>query len=160
MTKETLIAGLALVLAASPLIAQERGGPGRGMDRPEFSEFDADGDGLVTQAEIEAFAENRFASLDTDGSGTVSKDEFVARAVTRATERAEAMFDRLDVDGDGSLSQDAIAAQRGRGPNAERIIARLDTDGDGAVSEEEFEAMSERHARAGKRHGKKWHRNN
>lgn len=154
MMKSTLIAGLALTLAASPLIAQERGGAGRGMDRPDFSEFDADGDGLVTEAEIEAYADNRFADLDSNGDGSVSQDEFVARAVVRATERASAMFERLDVDGDGSLSRDAIEARRGRGPGAERIIARLDTDGDGAVSEEEYEAFKGRHARAGKREGK------
>lgn len=158
--KTTAIAGLALILAATPLIAQDRGGFGRGMERPDFSEFDADGDGLVTEAEINAHGDARFADLDANGDGNVSSDEFVARAVARATERAEAMFDRLDADGDGLLSRDAVEAQRGRGPGAERIIARLDTDEDGAISEEEFEAFKGRHARAGKRHGGKKSRHN
>ena len=103
-----------------------------------FEEFDADGDGSVTAAEIEAHRVARFAELDADGNGQISRQEFMDHAAARAGERAGTMFDRLDADGDGTLSRDAIEARRGPGPDAARMIERFDADGDGAVSETEL----------------------
>jgi Ca2+-binding EF-hand superfamily protein len=121
---------------------------GRGMqgDGPMagFAEFDMDGDGRVTVAEIEAFRVSRFAELDADGDGQVSRQEFMDHAAARAGERAGTMFDRLDADGDGMLSRDAIEARRGSGPDAERLLRRFDADGDGAVTEEELAEARER----------------
>lgn len=106
-----------------------------------IEEFDTDGDGKVTAAEIEAHRAARFAELDTDGNGQVSRDEFMAHAAAKASERAAEMFERLDADGDGTLSRDAIEAMGGRGgPDAERLIARFDADGDGAISAEEIDS--------------------
>jgi hypothetical protein len=120
-------------------------GRGMGGDGPmaRFDRFDADGDGRVTEAEIEAFRAARFAELDADGNGAVSRQEFTDHAAARAGDRAGAMFDRFDADGDGVLSRDAIEAQRGLGPDAGRLIGRFDADGDGAVSREELADMRE-----------------
>ncbi len=171
MMKTTLIAGLFLTAAAVPLAAQGMGGPGGPEGegrRPTFEMLDADGDGKVTQAEIEAFRANRFAEVDADGDGVVTLEEFTAQAVARATERAAEMFGRLDADGDGTLSRDVLEARGPRGPMDEgRMFARLDADGDGAISLEEFEAMKERraemrgHREEGGRgdHGRRWMRN-
>jgi Ca2+-binding EF-hand superfamily protein len=160
MMKTTLIAGLFLSAAAVPLLAQGMmaedgpGGPGAGRGMMMFEEFDANGDGKVTQDEIDARREARFAEVDANGDGQVSLDEFTAQAAKRATERAKAMFERLDVDGDGMLSQDVLALRQGRGgPDGSRMIAMLDTDGDGAISEEEFQAAMDRRAEMRGEHG-------
>jgi hypothetical protein len=59
------------------------GGPGGG-DRSGFrggggfARADADGDGVVTRAEVETQTRDRFERLDADGDGTVTRDELVA----------------------------------------------------------------------------------
>ncbi len=156
-TKLTMAAALAAMVAGSAVYAaggQGRGGP-RGM-QIEFSQLDADGDGLVTQAELEAHRSARFTEIDADGNGEVSLEEFQSHAQARSSERAAEMFARLDADGDGVLSRDVLEAQGGRrGGGA--LLERIDSDGDGAISEAEFEAMKERLAERrggfGKRHG-------
>ena len=161
MKMTTLTLALLGTTLALPAVAQSSGGPGDRM--PSFEVLDADGDGKVTEAELEAFRASRFAEIDTDGDGTVTRDEFVARSVAQAEERADRMFERLDADGDGALSRDALEARRGgRGPDPARMISRLDSDGDGAVSQEEFNAARERIAERleGRGHGKRFkHRN-
>jgi hypothetical protein len=112
-------------------------GRGMGGDGPmaQFDRFDADGDGRVTEAEIEAFRAARFAELDADGNGAVSRQEFIDHAAARAGERAGAMFDRFDA---GRRRRPVAGrdrgAQQGLGPDAARLIERFDADGDGAVS--------------------------
>jgi Ca2+-binding EF-hand superfamily protein len=152
MKRTTMIgAGLAALLATTAGVALAQGaqdGMMQGMrgDGPMamFEEFDADGNGSVTAAEIEAHRAARFAELDADGNGQVSRQEFMDHAAARAGERAGTMFDRLDADGDGTLSRDAIEAGRGPGPDAARMIERFDADGDGAVSEAEVAEARDR----------------
>lgn len=85
---------------------------------------DADGDGVVTRAEIEREAVDRFVMLDGNGDGTVSRDEFAARSgagrrrdpdrprapFTREkyVGRALSRFDRRDRDDDGRLSGEEL----------------------------------------------------
>jgi Ca2+-binding EF-hand superfamily protein len=80
---------------------------------------DADGDGVITLAEINAAVQARFErisdqrdgrfdrfvpmSLDADGDGAVSRAE-LETAVRRE-------FDSLDKDGDGKISMDELAAR-------------------------------------------------
>ena len=158
-TKLTIFASLTAMLLGTAALAA--GGDARHGPRGApivFSELDADGDGLVTQAELDAHREARFADVDTDGDGAISLEEFTEHAAMRSSERAAQMFARLDADGDGVLSRDVLEARGGRGPGAGAMIERLDADGDGAVSEEEFAAMKERFGeRRGPRGG---HRNN
>ncbi len=153
MIRPTLIALVVLTGAASAAFAQASDGPGR--ERMSFETFDTDGDGQITQAEVDAHRQARFAEVDTDGDNQVSRDEFLSHSARQAGDRAGRMFDRLDADGDGLLSRD-LAEQRAPGRD---IVTRLDTDGDGAVSEAEFEEMRDRMAerRGGKgRHGGGW----
>lgn len=152
--KTTLISALALTVAALPLAAQPMGGPGGDM-RPGFEEFDADGDGSVTRAEVDAFRAGRFAEVDADGDGSVTREEFTAHVVARATERAAEMFERLDADGDGALSRDALEARGPGGALEGRIFAMLDADGDGAIAREEHDAAMERRAGMHEEHGRK-----
>jgi len=76
----------------------------------KFQEADANSDGQLTQAELEAFKaaekerreaerkKKKFEALDADGNGSASLEEFLAA-------RPEA-FDRMDRNDDGFLSED------------------------------------------------------
>lgn len=154
-TKWTLAGAAAAALIAGALaVTAVHASPGERGARMDFGQMDADGDGLVTAAELEALREARWAALDADGDGSVTREEFAAHAAARADDRAGRMFDRLDADGDGVLGRDALAAGFGRGPDAERMIGRFDTDGDGAISEAEFdEARADMRGRFGGRFG-------
>jgi hypothetical protein len=133
----------------------ERGGMGMG-DRGEgrgatldemFDTIDADKDGKVTFAEMEAHRTAEFAAADTNKDGALSADELSARALARfqekLAERTQAMLDNMDNDGSGGLSEDEL----GEGPGM-RHFARIDTDNDGAITEAEAEgAMQHRRKR-------------
>ena len=66
--------------------------------------FDADADGVVTQAELDAGLAALVTKYDADGDGTLSLDEFAglhAELMRPMTVRA---FQWIDADGDGALS--------------------------------------------------------
>ena len=131
-----------------------------GGERLSFETLDTDGDGLVTQAELDALRDDRFAALDSNGDGSLTQEEFseraTKRAVARARKRSEKMFQRLDSDGDGLVSLDKLkAGQDSRRDSGKGMIARLDANGDGAVSEAEFDVGRERQARLRKKAGGK-----
>ena len=136
LTAVAVVAALAGTTVAGASLADHRGGgmglPGAGplgLDSAEtFAAADADGDGLLTQAEIDRLAGERLAAHDANGDGTLSLEEFAAlwNEVTRpVTVRA---FQALDADGDAVVTraeyERAVAG----------IVRRLDEDGDGAFS--------------------------
>lgn len=173
MTKRTLLgtAALATALAAtlSTAALADRGGPGRmgdmmgegpgGFALMQFDAIDADKDGKITAAELDAHRAAQVTALDANGDGKIGVDELKARQMAameqRATDRATRMMERMDSDGDGFLS----AAELATPAAPARMFDRLDTDGDGAVSRAEAEAAQARMAeRRGHRdgHGKRW----
>lgn len=81
----------------------------------QFDKLDANGDGIITQAEVEAaFADKserwakaskrHFAKMDVNNEGQVSRDAALAQATAR--------FDAMDTDGNSELSQDEMKAHR------------------------------------------------
>jgi hypothetical protein len=77
----------------------------RGFDRA-----DADSDGVVTTAELDAAAATlpnarNWARADRDGDGRLTRDEFRSVVAWR--------FERMDADGDGLVSVDERQARRG-----------------------------------------------
>lgn len=138
MKKFTLLLGGLAALAMAPVLAQSGPG-GRGN-------ADADGNGVLTRAEVEADVAQRFAKLDANKDGKVDEAD---RAAHRA-ERQNAMFAALDTNKDGSVSRaeyDAAAAARDA-KRAERRAARAERHADGKHG---GEAM--RGKRGGGRHG-------
>ncbi|MEO0859708.1 MAG: EF-hand domain-containing protein [Pseudomonadota bacterium] len=123
-------------------------------ERPAFETLDADGNGALTQAEvqqgIEAQAAIRFAAADTDGDGTLSRTELLAQGEARREGRLDRMIARLDTDGDGAISP-AELANRGQGRNGKdrmgRMFERADADGDGALSAQEWDDVRFRRGR-------------
>lgn len=156
--KKTTLVAVALMgaLMGSAAFAEQgamgMGGPGGpGGDRGAmlgemFDTIDADKDGKLTYAELEANRKAEFDAADTNKDGALSADELQARALARfqekLTERTQGMLDTMDNDGNGSLSQDEM----GEGPGM-RNFARIDADNDGSITKEE--------AQAGMKHGKK-----
>lgn len=110
----------------------------------DFAALDADGDGKITQAELDAHRKASVAGFDTDGDGMISKEEATAFATAKVQAHITAMIDQQfamrDLDGDGKLSAVEIVAPPARG----RLFDLADADGDGAVSEAEFGAVKDR----------------
>ncbi|MDM7458695.1 MAG: EF-hand domain-containing protein [Paracoccus sp. (in: a-proteobacteria)] len=78
---------------------------GRGMGNHAMRQsLDADGDGTVTEAEMEAGMIALHAKHDADGDGTLSSEEFAAMVKTMDGPAADRPFAMLDADGDGQIS--------------------------------------------------------
>ena len=97
-----------------------------------FQEMDANRDGKVTQAEIDAFEAARAAEIDTNHDGKITADELQAFHEKEKAKREAAMLARMDTNGDGTVSvQEYEAAQTWR-------LARMDSNGDGTIDEQDM----------------------
>ena len=93
-----------------------------------FDSIDADGDGKLTQAEIDNVRNDRHAAHDTDGDGNLSLDEFAGvwhETIRPLTVRA---FQMLDTDGNAVITRTEYDR-----PLAS-VVEHLDHNGDGALS--------------------------
>ncbi|PTX56882.1 EF hand domain-containing protein [Litoreibacter ponti] len=148
-----VLAGLGVALALTPIMAEAKGGP-KGP-RASFEELDANGDGGITQAEMQAHRMARFAAADADNDGSITREELLARAQEgageRMSKRVDRMIERLDANDDGALSEaELTAAVETRGG---RGFSRADADGDGSISKAEFEALGEKRRGGGHKRG-------
>lgn len=115
------------------------------MDR-EFRSRDADGNGVVTRAELERFEANvalgvartqnqqAFRQLDVDRNGVLSPDEFAALVSAPSLPDVSPQMARLDSNRDQQVT--LIEYRAATLANFDR----LDTDHDGIVTEAEFKA--------------------
>jgi hypothetical protein len=117
---------------------------GRGTGVPGLAPletYNADGDGTVTQEEIETGRAERFAGADVDGDGALSAGELIAMEEAIQEElrlaRAAAVVTRMDDNGDGLLQAEELEA---RTPQIAPLFDELDSDGDGGISLAEMEA--------------------
>ena len=152
----TLVASI-LATAAIPAFAQPGEGKGHrgGNFAPiVFSELDTDGDGFLTQEEMDARKAAKFAEIDANGDGQLSADEIIAsqerQQDERRAKRAERMVEALDTNDDGLISEEEMAAHEGGKRRGGNLFERADADDDGQISEEEFKtAMSKMQKRFG-----------
>lgn len=109
---------------------------------PALERVDANGDGNITIAELEAQKTERFSSADTNGDNLMSFDEFEAQIEAdkdrREAERNQRRFERLDANSDGFVTAEEHAAAGDE--RMQRRFDRVDTNGDGMISSEEREA--------------------
>jgi hypothetical protein len=148
-TKIFVAAGtLAAVLggpSATATFAGERGhggwhhGPGAGMGGrgwSMFESFDANGDGKVTQAEVDEVRAQRFAEFDADGDGRLTLEEYQALWLDAMRPRMVDQFQAHDDDGDAGVTLEEFSERYAR------MVVRLDANGDGEITIEE---LRERH---------------
>ncbi len=140
-----LVLGTAVVITGG--VALARDGHARG---PSFETIDADSDGAITQAELEALGAARMARVDADADGFLSKDELVEMGRERSERRATRMLERLDADDDGKLSSEELASARRGG----EMFKRADADGDGRLTRDEFDEARAKMRDRRRGHGK------
>ncbi|MCK9293572.1 MAG: EF-hand domain-containing protein [Desulfobulbaceae bacterium] len=140
------------------------------VDQTELASF---AEGLSEQTGIEINAEEALSAYDADGDGALSQQEMEAMMgaymppppiMPAAGEESgdtamnpgsmppppdkEEMFNSIDADGSGTIDEselasfvDQLAEDTGIELNAEDALSTYDTDGDGALSQEEMDTM-------------------
>mmetsp|Transcript_23393 Transcript_23393/g.72876 ORF Transcript_23393/g.72876 Transcript_23393/m.72876 type:complete len:470 (+) Transcript_23393:34-1443(+) len=123
--------------------------------RRTFQALDANGDGVLTLAEIQEGMANHsvrlpedlegvLRNLDTDGSGKIDYTEFIASTLTsKEYLRKDVMwaaFKVFDQDGDGSITADELVkVLKLVDPSlVGQMVTEADQNGDGRISFEEF----------------------
>jgi Ca2+-binding EF-hand superfamily protein len=96
-----------------------------------FEAVDADGDGGITQDEVNAHLAAQLAAADADADGALSLDEFAPLFAARVRPRMVDAFQGLDADGSGTVTADELNDRFGR------MVQRLDRDADGALTRQD-----------------------
>ncbi len=148
---KTILASSAITLSLIGLgvtASLAQGGPDgqRGGARPSFEQLDTNGDGMISEQELQSRGQARFAEADSNGDGMLDMDELTAAAQRAAADKLAKLLERKDTNGDGMLSMEEMTP-----PNADRRFAQADSNGDGMISAEEWQAAQD--ARPGKRRG-------
>lgn len=134
------IAALVAAAFAGPLAAQETSKQEQAIQRT-METFDADKNGSIAKAEVEATLQAQFKALDKNGDGALSQEEFMAYTPvfgnvpakeSKRTAWLEKRFKRLDSDNDGKVTEAEFLAGEGK------RFAGGDDDKDGQVTAEEL----------------------
>lgn len=83
-------------------------GMGAMTDNPVYQSFDADEDGTVTAAEVEAGVAALHDEHDADGNGALSPDEFATLFAEVTRSMSTRPFTMLDVNEDGQISPEEM----------------------------------------------------
>jgi hypothetical protein len=133
--KKTPIARLAAaaLLTATAVIASPDG-PSRHQKRGEhhFIQMDSNADGAVSKQEYLARRAAKFKEADANGDGKLTQGELEAAIIKRITERVKDRmkdrFARLETDKDGAISEDEMTAR------AEHRFEKKDHDHDHQIT--------------------------
>ena len=171
MKTSFFFAGAAMLALGTTAFAQSGGERNAPTTRSEviakvdarFAKMDANGDGVVNEADRAARQAQRFAKLDTNNDGELTPEELRAGREMRHDQMRERRADRPAPTAEQQQKwADARAKRAGKGGDrtarmAERFAAR-DVDGNGTLSLAEFSARPDRADRpASKRAGHRGH---
>jgi len=98
------------------------------MMEKRFELHDLNGDGAVSQAEIDQFRQDRLKTYDENKNGKLELSEFEKLWLNSKRDRMVDRFQAFDDDGDGSVTEDEFRSPMGR------MITRHDRNGDGKVT--------------------------
>ena len=108
-------------------------GPGGKLRMLDLIEtYDADGDGSVTQAEVDQHRADRLGEFDADGNGQLSLDEYQALWLDAMRARMVDQFQRHDDDGDGQVTVEEF------GERSARMVMMRDRNEDGALNQDDL----------------------
>lgn len=112
------------------------GGPGMGGHGGRMASmlryFDSDGDGAVSQAEIDQVRDERFTAFDGDQSQSLSLAEFEGLWLDFMRESMVDGFQRLDADGDGQVTLAEVNRPLGQ------MVQHMDRNEDGVIDRSDF----------------------
>lgn len=149
MKKIALILATGSLLAAGAYAASAQSGPAKRGEQPPatraavteradaiFARMDANGDGVLSEADKAAHMTQRFARMDSDGNGQLSQAEFMAAHEARAETRAG----RKEVRGE-RRGGERMGKRGGRG-GPDGMVKRADANNDGQVTKAEMQAAA------------------
>lgn len=94
--------------------------------------YDQDGNGKVTQDEVDQTRADRLAAFDADGDGMLTLEEYEALWLDAMRERMVDRFQSHDDDGDGQVTVEEFSKRTGH------LVLRADRNEDGAISLEDM----------------------
>jgi hypothetical protein len=125
-----------LFLVGTGVAARGFGGPGGmggmgmmgGLGHEMLQNVDTNGDGALTQDEINAGVDGRFVEFDADKNGNLSLAEFEALWAEITKPAAVRAFQFLDPDGDAAVAKAELEERFGT------LVSRFDKNDDGMLS--------------------------
>ena len=115
----------------APADAQNKPAADSKAAKPKHGRMDKNDDGAVDLSEFTNM--DRLKQADTNGDGTLSQEEIEAMAMKRMVERqARRMTNRLDVNGDGVVTIAEVEKQK------EKRFALMDRNDDGKLERSEL----------------------
>ncbi|MBT4889179.1 MAG: hypothetical protein HON65_06460 [Rhodospirillales bacterium] len=107
-------------------------GMGNNHMQQMFETMDANQDGKITAAEMEATRNQRFSDADGDGNSMISLDEFEGMWMSHMKPRMVDRFQMHDDDGDGNISADEMTE------HMSKMTYWMDKNNDGAIEKDEI----------------------
>lgn len=107
------------------------GGHGSGHMMGMMETFDTNGDGKLSQEEIDQTRSERFGGFDTDGDQALTLAEYEKLWLDAKRERMVDRFQHLDADGNGQ-----VTAEEFKAPYA-KMVRRMDHNEDGVIDSED-----------------------
>ncbi|MEO1018997.1 MAG: EF-hand domain-containing protein [Pseudomonadota bacterium] len=148
------IAGVAVTALVFPFAADahkhgDRGGHGPRAGWVFLETFDLDGNGEITQEEINTYRSNQITEFDTDGDGQLTLEEYEALWLDAMRERMVDRFQGHDDDGDGIVTLEEFSEPYSS------MVERRDRNDDGVLSADDMR----RHGRGDRDDGGRGSRN-
>ena len=117
----------------------DRGQRGAMMMERFAEQFDTNGDGDITQEEIDAARAAQLVEFDADGDGSLSLDEYEALWLDAMRDRMVDRFQAHDDDGDGVVTAEEF------GEEFTKIVERRDRNGDGVLNADDMQRRGPMH---------------
>ena len=116
-----------------------------------LSEYDTNGDGTVTSAEITAVKTADFNTADVDTSGSLTLAEYLNLEATVQTRRISTAFKSLDTDSSSgiSLTEFTTSTSGTTATYLNNVFKLADKDADSALSLAEFTELQSKGANSG-----------